>query len=65
MLLKRVLVWVLSALSGLAGVAVILQALGTSLEEFSLIDAALVALSLAGLAFIWLDHFLKTEYLSS
>ncbi len=65
MLFRRILVWALSALLGLASTALVIQALGTTLEKFSLIDAALVALSIAGLAFIWLDYCLKTEYLRS
>lgn len=62
---RRILVWALSLLIGFAAAFGAIAAFGTTLERFSFTNAALVALSIASLAFIWLDHFLKTHYLRS
>lgn len=60
---RRVAVWGLSALFGIAGAAGIVIAFGTTIERFSVANVLLVFLSLGSLAFIWLDYFLKTSYL--
>jgi hypothetical protein len=60
---RRILVWILSLLFGLGSAAGIVLAFGTTLERFSVTNALLVVVSLGALAFIWLDYFLKTNYL--
>ncbi|HLB63758.1 MAG TPA: hypothetical protein VJJ46_02865 [Anaerolineales bacterium] len=60
---RRILVWTLSLLIGFAAAFGAIAVFGTTLERFSLTNAALVVLSIASLVFIWLDHFLKTQYL--
>jgi uncharacterized membrane protein YwaF len=47
----------------LGSAAGIVLAFGTTLERFSVTNALLVVVSLGALAFIWLDYFLKTNYL--
>lgn len=60
---RRILVWVLSLLFGLASALGVLLAFGTTLERFSVTNAFLVVVSMGSLAFIWLDYFLKANYL--
>ncbi len=60
---RRLAVWILSALFGLAGATGVILAFRTTLERFSYPGALLVTLALGSLAFIWLDYFLKTSYL--
>jgi hypothetical protein len=62
---RRILVWALSALFGVAATFGVIRAFGTTIEHFSFTSAALVVVSMASLAFIWLDYFLKTQYLRS
>ncbi|OGO15371.1 MAG: hypothetical protein A2Y93_01275 [Chloroflexi bacterium RBG_13_68_17] len=60
---RRLAVWILSALFGVAGAFGIVFAFRTTFERFSYASALLVFLALGSLAFIWLDYFLKTSYL--
>jgi len=60
--LRRVVVAVLSALSGLLGTVVIFLVLGTNFEKFG-IESALVVVSLSLAVMIWLDRFLSAEIL--
>jgi uncharacterized membrane protein YwaF len=57
------LVWVVSVLFGVASAAGVILAFGTTLERFSVVNGFLVAVSMGAVAFIWLDYFLKTNYL--
>lgn len=60
---RRALVWLISAASGLAAVFAALAIFHTTLDRFSLGNAALVFAGIGGLAFIWLDFLFKTEFL--
>ena len=60
--LRRVVVAVLSALSGLLGTVVIFLVLGTNFEKFG-IESVLVVVSLGLAVMIWLDRFLSAEIL--
>jgi hypothetical protein len=62
---RRALVWALSALLGLLGTAGILAAFATTLQRYSYGNAVLTFLSIAALAFIWLDYGLRAQYLRS
>lgn len=62
---RRAIVWVFSLIFGLATAAGVLLLFGTTLERFSVVNASLVFISFAALAFIWLDFILRTEYLRS
>jgi hypothetical protein len=60
---RRVINWVISLSVGLISTIVIIQLFDTSLDKFTLGNAVLVFLSTAGIAFIWLDFILRTNYL--
>ncbi|MCJ7513875.1 MAG: hypothetical protein MUO23_13030 [Anaerolineales bacterium] len=60
---RRAAVWVISLGFGLAICAGVILAFNTTLDKFSVSNALLVCLAFASLAFIWLDYFLKTQYL--
>jgi hypothetical protein len=60
--LRRIVVAVLSALSGLLGTVVIFLLLGTNFEKFG-IESILVVVSLGLAVMIWLDRFLSAEIL--
>lgn len=60
--LRRIVVAVLSALSGLLGTVVIFLLLGTNFEKFG-IESVLVVVSLGLAVMIWLDRFLSAEIL--
>lgn len=62
---RRAIVWLISIVFGLVTAAGVILAFGTTLEKFSTVNAALVAVSFAALAFIWLDFILRTQYLRS
>ena len=62
---RRVIVWVFSLAFGLATVFGALRLFDTNLERFALSNALLVFLSMASLAFIWLDFVFRTNYLRS
>lgn len=63
--IRRTLVWALSAAIGLLGTVGILAAFATTLQRYSYGNALLTFLSIAALAFIWLDYGLRAEYLRS
>lgn len=65
MKVRRTLVWILSLLFGLAVTWGTITAFGTTFEKFSESNSLLVFLSMGGLAFIWLDFVLMTEYLKT
>ncbi len=65
MITRRIVVWVASLLVGAAAAFGVIVAFGTTIQHFSFTNAALVAVSIAAVAFIWLDYFLKTQYLRS
>jgi hypothetical protein len=62
---RRVIVWAISLVFGLISTVGIILFFGTTLEKFSIANAILVFLSSAGIAFIWLDYLLRTQYLRS
>jgi len=62
---RRAIVWVVSIVFGLASSAGVIRAFHTTLEKFSTVNAFLVFVSFAALAFIWLDWLLQTKYLRS
>jgi hypothetical protein len=65
MVARRVIVWMASLVFGLVCAAGVLLAFHTTLERFSIVNAFLVFVSFAALAFIWLDWILHTQYLRS
>lgn len=65
MQMRRFTVWSISIVLGVAATVGALLLFNTTIERFALSNTILVFLSAAGFAFIWLDYFLKTEYLSS
>ncbi|MGD8604065.1 MAG: hypothetical protein PVF49_05770 [Anaerolineales bacterium] len=62
---RRILVWIISIIVGIAVAAGTLVLFDTTIEKFALSNVILVFLSSAGFIFIWLDYFFKTQYLSS
>ena len=63
---RRAIVWIISALTGLAAAyGTIFLLFNTTLEKFSVSNAVLVFLSIGALVFIWLDFILQTKYLRS
>ncbi len=61
---KRVILWIVSALFGAAITAgIIFVGFGTTPERFAYSNVLLLFLSFGAIAFIWLDYFLKTDYL--
>jgi ATP-dependent protease ClpP protease subunit len=65
MRVRRAAVWGISLVVGLAASAGAILAFNTTLDKFSLSNALLICLAFASLTFIWLDYFLKTQYLRS
>jgi hypothetical protein len=65
MIARRVIVWSASIIFGLASAAGTILAFQTTLDKFSVVNAFLVFISFAALAFIWLDWILHTQYLRS
>jgi hypothetical protein len=65
MQMRRFIVWTVSIVLGLASAVGTLAFFDTTIEKFAMANLILVFVSIAGFAFIWLDYFLKTEYLSS
>ncbi len=61
--IRRAFVWVASALVGAGSAIAIINLFGTDLEKFAPANALLVFLATGSVAFIWLDYFLKTQYL--
>jgi hypothetical protein len=64
MQMRRVLVWSISIVLGAAAAVGTLVLFNTTIEKFALSNVILVFLSIAGFGFVWLDFFLRTEYLS-
>ena len=62
---RRTIVWIISLLFGLISTAGVLFLFQTSIDKFSVGNAILVFFAAGGLAFIWLDYVLRTEYLRS
>ncbi len=62
---RRVIVWGASIVFGVVSAAGVILAFQTTLDKFSVINASLVFISFAALAFIWLDWILHTQYLRS
>jgi hypothetical protein len=62
---RRIVVWAVSLVFGLLITIGIIVLFGTTLEKFSIANAILVFVSSAGIAFIWLDYLLRTQYLRS
>lgn len=65
MQMRRMIVWIGSVLLGIAAAVGTLALFDTTIDKFAMANVILVFLSSAGFVFIWLDYFLKTEYLSS
>jgi hypothetical protein len=70
MKVRRVIVWAASIVLGAAGACATVLAFGGNFRDFTSGlfpgDLPLVLLlSIGSLVFIWLDYFLKTEYLRS
>lgn len=63
--LRRILVWSISIILGIAVAVGTLMLFDTTIEKFALSNVILVFLSSTGFTFIWLDYFFKTQYLSS
>ncbi len=65
MLARRIVVWAVSVVFGVLGVVAVIAAFKTTLDNFSWSNVLLVFLASGSLGFIWLDYFLKTQYLRS
>ncbi|WP_420643106.1 hypothetical protein [Candidatus Leptofilum sp.] len=63
MLLKRLGIGVVSLLVGFGLTVIIVQLIGTTLEEYGVYYTFFTALSLGCAVAIWLDKFLGTEML--
>ncbi|MCH7587238.1 MAG: hypothetical protein IIC78_04250 [Chloroflexi bacterium] len=61
--IRRAIVWGISIIFGIISVVGIITLFGTTLEKFSITGALLIFLTLGSFAFIWLDFFLKTDFL--
>jgi hypothetical protein len=61
--IRRAIVWGISIVFGAVSVAGVLLAFNTTVEKFSFTGLLLIFLSLGSFAFIWLDYFLRTDYL--
>lgn len=61
--IKRAIVWIVSAVFGAVTTVGVIWAFNTTPEKFQTWNVILFFLSMAAVAFIWLDYFLKTEYL--
>lgn len=62
---RRLVVWLVSGIVGLGSTIGVIAGFSTTLEKFSISSASLIFLSLGSLVFIWLDYFLKTDYLKN
>lgn len=65
MAVRRTIVWIGSALFGGVVVYGTLLVFNTTIDKFSPANTFLVFISMASLAFIWLDFVLMTRYLKS
>lgn len=66
MQIKRIIVVVVSLILGvLVTGAVIYLGFGTTPERFAYSNVVLLTISIAGIAFIWLDYLLGTQFLKS
>lgn len=64
--IKRLIVIGLSLIIGVAvTAAVVFLGFQTTLENFAYSNVLLLTLSIGGIAFIWLDYFLGTQFLKS
>lgn len=73
--LRRAVVWLISVVFGLVVTLVIIYAriplgpvtigFGTNVAKFAYSNVGLLFISCAGVAWIWLDYFLGTQYLKS
>ncbi len=73
--IRRAIVWVASVVFGLVVTAVIIYAriplgivtigFGTDVAKFAYSNVGLLFISMAGIAWIWLDYFLNTQFLKS
>lgn len=75
MVIKRVIVWVLPIVIGVAGALATVSAFGTTVNKYAVnlnfgwLDLIInnfffLCLAYATLAWIWLDYFLKTKIMS-
>lgn len=60
---RRGIVWGASIFFGILSTIGVIAGFQTTLDKFSISNAILVFLSMAGLAFIWLDYIFRTDYL--
>lgn len=60
---RRTIVWIGSAVVGVISTVGVIAAFGTTPEKFSYSNVVLFFLSMAAVAFIWLDYFMKTGFL--
>jgi hypothetical protein len=61
--IRRAIVWGISIIFGAISAVGVLLVFNTTIEKFSITGLVLIFLSLGSLAFIWLDYFLRTDYL--
>jgi hypothetical protein len=61
--IRRMIVWITSAIFGATSVFFTTMIFHTSTTLLPLTSTILIFLSFYGLAFLWLDYFLKTQYL--
>ena len=62
---RRTIVWIISLLSGLIATVGVIFIFQTTIDKFTVGNAILVFCAAGGLAFVWLDYVLRTEYLRS
>lgn len=63
--IRRTIVWIISVLFGLIATAGVLFLFQTTIDKFTVGNAILIFSAAGGLAFVWLDYVLRTEYLRS
>jgi len=60
---RRTIVWILSTILGAILASGTIMIFNKSLNNLSFGSTLLIFISFTSLAFLWLDYFLKTEYL--
>lgn len=62
MVIRRMILWITSTFFGGISTSVTTAIFNASATSLPLASTILIFLSFYGLAFIWLDYFLKTQY---
>jgi hypothetical protein len=62
MAIRRIIVWIMSAAIGAISASITVLIFSNIASQLSFASATLIFLAFSGLAFIWLDYFLNTEF---